>query len=36
MDGFMELFECHKFDLSKIYGPFKEYKSFKGIIEMEY
>lgn len=36
MDGLMELFECHKKDLSKLYGEFEEYKSFRKIIEMEY
>lgn len=36
MDGLMELFEKHKEDLSKIYGAFDEYKSFRKIIEMEY
>ncbi|BFU25373.1 alanine--tRNA ligase, putative [Entamoeba histolytica HM-1:IMSS-B] len=36
MDGLMELFECHKKDLEKIYGKFDEYKSFRKIIEMEY
>jgi len=36
MAGFLELFNKHKQDLSTIYGPFKEYKSFKSIIELEY
>ena len=36
MDGLMKLFEMHKEDLSKIYGKFDEYKSFRKIIEMEY
>jgi alanyl-tRNA synthetase len=36
MDGFMELFLHHKADLATIYGPFKEYKSFRPIIELEY
>jgi alanyl-tRNA synthetase len=36
MEGFLELFNHHKSDLSTIYGPFKEYKSFKPIIELEY
>jgi alanyl-tRNA synthetase len=29
------LFEKHKDDLAKIYGEFKEYKSFADIIKME-
>jgi len=36
MDGLFELFEMHKKDLAEIYGPFKEYKSFRPIIELEY
>lgn len=32
----MEIFEAHKKDLSKIYGEFPEYKSFRSIIEIEY
>jgi len=36
MDGFLELFQHHKTDLATIYGPFKEYKSFRPVIELEY
>ena len=36
MDGFLELFQYHKADLATIYGPFKEYLSFRRIIELEY
>ena len=36
MDGFIEIFEYHKKDLAGIYGAFPEYKSFRGIIEMEF
>jgi alanyl-tRNA synthetase len=36
MDGLLELFQYHKEDLATIYGPFKEYKSFRPIIELEY
>ena len=36
MDGFIEIFEHHKRDLEGIYGTFPEYKSFRGIIEVEY
>jgi len=36
MDGFMELFQAHKSDLATIYGEFKDYKSFRPIIELEY
>ena len=36
MDGFIEIFEHHKRDLEGIYGAFPEYKSFRGIIEVEY
>ncbi|KAJ6243664.1 alanine--tRNA ligase [Anaeramoeba flamelloides] len=36
MDGLMELFQCHKTELTPIMGEFKEYKSFRSIIEIEY
>lgn len=36
MDGLMELFQAHKTDLATIYGPFRDYKSFRPIIELEY
>lgn len=36
MEGFLGIFEAHKEDLSKLYGPFKEYKSFGSIIKIEY
>jgi len=36
MDGFLQLFEHHKADLSTIYGSFKQYPSFRPIIELEY
>ena len=36
MDGFLEIFECHKRDLEGIYGKFPEYKSFAEIIKVEY
>ena len=36
MDGLIELFQMHKVDLRGIYGEFKEYKSFRSIIEVEY
>ena len=36
MDGFIEIFEHHKKDLEGIYGAFPEYKSFRGVIEVEY
>ncbi|OMJ66344.1 hypothetical protein SteCoe_36834 [Stentor coeruleus] len=36
MDGFIELFEKHKNDLKGIYPDFKEHKSFRSIIEVEY
>ena len=36
MDGLVELFQMHKLDLEGIYGKFKEYKSFRSIIEVEY
>lgn len=36
LDGLIQLFEAHKKDLSKIYGVFPEYKSFKDIIAIEY
>lgn len=32
----MKLFECHKVDLSALYGKFSEYKSFEDIIKIEY
>jgi alanyl-tRNA synthetase len=36
MDGFLELFDKHKEDLSKIYGPFKPYLSFRTVMELEF
>lgn len=36
MEGFLEIFEHHKKDLQDIFGQFKEYKSFKEIIMLEY
>jgi len=36
MDGFLEIFKKHKEDLSKIYGQFKEYKSLRTIMQLEY
>lgn len=36
MEGFLEIFEYHKKDLEGIYGKFPEYKSFAGIIQVEY
>ena len=36
LKGLLELFQSHKKDLSKLYGPFQEYKSFDSIIELEY
>ncbi|KRX05303.1 Translation protein, beta-barrel domain [Pseudocohnilembus persalinus] len=36
IDGYLELMNQHKNELSKIYGPFKEYKSFDEIIKKEY
>eukprot|EP00164_Ancoracysta_twista_P003216 GFYU01004295.1.p2 GENE.GFYU01004295.1~~GFYU01004295.1.p2 ORF type:complete len:891 (-),score=379.12 GFYU01004295.1:90-2453(-) len=36
MDGLIDLFQSHKKDLEPIYGAFKEYKSFRPIIEIEY
>lgn len=36
MEGFLELFQHHKKDLSAIYGEFKDYPSFRPIIELEY
>lgn len=36
IDGLLELFETHKKDLSSLYGPFSEYKSFGDIIKIEY
>ena len=36
MNGLLELFEVHKTDLAKIFGPFPEYKSFGEIIKIEY
>lgn len=36
MDGFLQIFAQHKKDLATIYGEFKEYKSFRPIIELEY
>jgi alanyl-tRNA synthetase len=36
MEGLIELFQQHKVDLAALYGEFKEYKSFRQIIEGEY
>jgi len=36
MEGFLKIFEMHKRDLEGVFGPFKEYKSFDGIIKVEY
>jgi len=36
MDGFLQIFEQHKVDLEGVYGEFPEYKSFAGIIQVEY
>ena len=36
MEGFLKIFECHKKDLEGIYGVFPEYKSFDGIIKVEF
>lgn len=36
MEGLIEIFEKHKLDLAGIYGEFPEYKSFAGIIQVEY
>ncbi|CAD8145192.1 unnamed protein product [Paramecium octaurelia] len=36
MDGLLQLFQEHKNDLAKLYGPFGEYKSFDQIIKQEY
>jgi alanyl-tRNA synthetase len=35
LPALLELFEQHKVDLSTIYGPFDEYKSFAPIITLE-
>lgn len=34
-EGLIQLFESHKKDLEKVFGPFSEYKSFSEIIRME-
>ena len=36
IEGFLKIFEYHKKDLEGIYGEFPEYKSFDGIIKVEY
>ena len=36
LPALLQLFEAHKTDLSTIYGPFSEYKSFAPIITLEY
>lgn len=36
MDGLIKLFDLHREDLSRIYGPFQPYPSFRDIIEIEY
>ena len=35
-DDYLELYQKHKDDLEGLYGKFDEYKSFNGIIRMEY
>jgi len=35
LDGLIDIFNAHKEDLRGIYGEFKEYKSFKSVIEIE-
>jgi alanyl-tRNA synthetase len=36
LEGLLHLFECHKKDLSELYGKFAEYKSFRDIIKIEF
>ena len=36
VDGLIQIFESHKTELAKLYGPFKPYPSFRPIIEEEY
>ena len=36
LEGLFELFDSHKRDLEGIFGPFKEYKSFNSIIQVEH
>ncbi|KAL0212960.1 hypothetical protein RCL1_006586 [Eukaryota sp. TZLM3-RCL] len=36
MEGLFRLFDSHRQELSRIYGPFGEYSSFNSIIEIEY
>ena len=36
MDGLLKIFQGHKIDLGKLYGPFSEYKSFEDIIKIEH
>lgn len=37
MEGLMDLFQCHRESLADLWNtPFKEYKSFRSIIEIEY
>jgi alanyl-tRNA synthetase len=36
LEGLLRLFDCHREDLSRLYGPFSEYKSFGDIIKIEY
>lgn len=36
IDGYIELLDKHRTDLSKLYGNFKPYKSFEAIIKKEY
>jgi alanyl-tRNA synthetase len=36
LEGLLQLFDAHREDLSRLYGKFAEYKSFKDIIAIEY
>lgn len=36
IDGYIELLDTHRVDLSRLYGGFKPYKSFEEIIKKEY
>ena len=35
LEGLIQIFNSHKKDLAKLYGDFKEYPSFRPIIEEE-
>lgn len=35
-EDYLEIFAKHQLDLEGLYGAFKDYKSFNGIIRMEY